>query len=497
MRNKLPFFILASIGLVLYLPSLFGPFLWDDEDFVYANQYVKEFRIDKFFTDSQTAGRGKLSNYYRPLPQIVYATTHSLFGPKPPFFHAVNILVHIGAASAIFIFLRLMLTGKAPPGISLLVALIFLIHPVQTEAVSYISGLSDPLYVLFGTLALITFSLRNKRHNMLILSLGFFVLSLLSKETALVFLPLTLLLEWTISHKIRHSLYFALPAGLYLLYHFTAINNLDIAAAWGQTAYTQSVTTRFLTFISNWYSYLLLLVFPWHLFMERDYSVAIQTNWLSIQSLGFLLINGALIYWLSSKRDAQLWFCYLAFYISFIPYTGIVLINGLFYEHFLYLPLVFFFAFWLLVFKDHLRPVLPLLAVGLFLLATRNIIRQFDWNDEVRFYTQTLHYAPKSIRIRNGLGMAYAKWGNYEKSLQIYAEAIKLSPQTPNLYHNSANVYLATGEVDKAEEFFRRALTVDPNFFFSWQALASLYEQTGQKEKLDLLLREYQKGPLN
>ncbi len=116
MSTRISLIILAITGLLLYLPSLFGPFLWDDEDFVYANKYVENFQIDKFFTDSQTAGRGKLSNYYRPIPQIVYAITHSLFdlpagrqGFNPFWYHLVNVLAHITASIAIFLFFKILL----------------------------------------------------------------------------------------------------------------------------------------------------------------------------------------------------------------------------------------------------------------------------------------------------------------------------------------------------------------------------------------------------
>ena len=104
--------ILTLVGFLLYLPSLTGPFLWDDEDFVYANEYVRDFRIDKFFTDSQTAGRGKLSNYYRPLPQIAYASVHAIFGFNPFWYHLLNVLAHITAACAILSFFYVLLNSK-------------------------------------------------------------------------------------------------------------------------------------------------------------------------------------------------------------------------------------------------------------------------------------------------------------------------------------------------------------------------------------------------
>lgn len=458
---KKHFVILVIVGFLLYLPSLKGPFLWDDEDFIYANKYVKNFQIDKFFTESQTAGRGKLSNYYRPIPQIVYATTHAIFGFNPFWFHLMNVLAHTAAAYAIFYFFY-KLTKIAHW--SLLIALFFVVHPVQTEAVSYISGLSDPLFVFFGFLSLIYFPQKK--------SLLFFILCLLSKETGIIFLPLLFLFNLTCLKRI--ILFFIVTAS-YLLYHFTFINQFDTTSAWGNTPYANSVTIRLLTFVQNLYTYFALLIFPKDLFMERDYSIHIQTSfyhWSFILSL----ILFPLIFYLVRKSKLLI-FCFLAFFISFIPYTGIVLINGIFYEHFLYLPLVFFFAFLILLVPKSSSTLLISLTL-LTLFTARNVIRQFDWLDPVRFYSQTLSHAPQSIRIQNGLAMAYSEMGNEQLAIQQYNNAIHLNPKVPNLYHNLANVYLAQGNLKLAEENYQKALEVDPNFFFSAQSLTVITTAT-------------------
>src|SRR5688572_18729078 len=86
---------LVIIGLATYFISLFGGFIWDDEDFVHQNRYVAEFQLDKFFTANVIEGRDKLSNYYRPLQLTLYGITHLIFGYKPFFFHLLAIVIHI------------------------------------------------------------------------------------------------------------------------------------------------------------------------------------------------------------------------------------------------------------------------------------------------------------------------------------------------------------------------------------------------------------------
>lgn len=547
--------ILVLVGFLVYLPSLFGPFVWDDEDFVYANSYVANFQVDKFFTASITEGRNKGSNYFRPIQEIAYATTHAVFGFNPFWFHLLNVLAHICAACAIFYFFTLLLKqikngvgifsqpkGKADTApvpvkaalgeknipshfllsIPFLISLVFLIHPIQTEAVSYISGLSDPLYVLFGFLSLIFYLLKDERKNMIPLSLFFFILSILSKETGLVFLPILILMSaiqqtnhltiknlWKFVANSWKSLFaYLVTALLYLWYHFTFINTFDIKAAWGNNPYANSVLVRLLTFVQNQFLYVQLLIFPKDLFMERDYSIPIQTHFLNPYLIIFVAFNALILFGIWKLRNSLpiahcklLIFTYLAFFVSLLPYTGIVLINGIFYEHFLYLPMIFFFSFvmftaveisHLLKFTFPRNLLLLTLFILFVLLSLRTVQREFDWTDSIRFYSQTLEHAPKSIRIINGLGMAYADKGNLDQAIKEYSLIPPINPNIPNAYHNLANAYAAKGDIHNAEKYYLKALEVDPNFLFSFQSLANLYQQTGQKDKLQKLIEKYQ-----
>ncbi len=489
--------LLVVIGFFLYVPSLFGGFMWDDEDFVYENQFVKNFRIDKFVTSDAIAGRGKVSNYYRPVQLTIYSTTHALFGFSPFPFHLMNVIVHTGAATAVFLFFALF-SGQLL--ISFLIALFFLMHPVQTEAVSYISGLSDPLVALFGFTSLIFFLKREKRPSFYWLSIFFFILTLLSKETGVVFTGLITLLWLLFDKKKKLTVLFPffLMTGIYLLFHITVINRQDMTLVWGNSVYATSIVARLLTFIQNLFTYGGLLIFPKDLFMERDFTVSLQTNPLNPSLILFVIINGIILGALwkirhQIQRFRLLLFSYLGFFITFAPFSGIMLINGIFYEHFLYLPLIFFFSGMLFA-LPRLSPKIIIAIAGciLVLFAGRTILRQMEWIDAIKFYRQTLEHAPQSIRVRNNLGMAYATSGDINAAIGEYTEALKLNNRIPNLYHNLGNAYLTKGDAATAEQQFQKAIEVDPGFIFSYRALLELYQQTGQRDKFTKLLEEYQ-----
>ena len=486
------FILLFLIGFLVYIPSLFGRFFWDDFDFITDNRYVTEMRVDRFFTNDVIAGRGKISNYYRPLQSLTYAAIYKLFGPIPFFYHLTNNLFHTGAAIAIFLFFTEISSNLI---ISFFIALIFLIHPVQTEAVSYASGLSDPLFAFFGFLSLFFFLKRTKK-KYYIFSLIFFILSLLSKELGLVFLGL-IFLAWLFEKKrknILNLLPYALISLIYIAFHLSFINKENIKLSWGNTLYSSSALVRFLTFIHNLFAYIGLIIFPKDLFMERDFSIKIITNPINRYLILFILINVLVVFLIFKIRKKikhfnLVIFSYLAFFGSFFPVSGIMLINGIFYEHFLYLPTVFFISFLFFIFESFFnKKILIAISFIIGVLIIRSILRQLDWIDPVRFYNQTLEYAPQSWRIRNNLGMAYAEKGDLVSAIKQYNNTIQLNNHIPNPYYNLGNAYLSLGQLATAEGYFKKAIDVDPNFIFSYSSLLNLYRFTNQRTKLEQLI---------
>ena len=342
-----------------------------------------------------------------------------------------------------------------------------------------------------------------------ILSIGFFILSLLSKELALILPGIIILMALSLralrvnqkgeaiytNNKIATSsgsaetprndilfvAIFATIALLYLISRFTFLQFSDIALFWKGNPYGEHFVTRLATFFQNFFVYLGLLIYPKDLFMERDFSVNIVTSLWNVWTYLFLALNASVIviYVINkNKKSVRLFFFFwIAFLISLIPYTGIFLLNGIFYEHYMYLPQIFFWAgVFTLIHKylKKLRLLKVLMIVLLLLLLIRSYARQYEWIDSERFYRQTLSYAPKSVRIMNGLGMSLAEKRNCEEAIRIYKRASVLSPRTPNLYHNIANCYVSMQKTDEAEKYYLKALEADPSFSFSCIALQKM-----------------------
>ena len=137
----------------LYTPIVLEfRFFWDDNDNVVNNIYVKDFtHWKKYFTDNLIAGSGLVSNYYRPFLLVAFAILYKMFELMAEPWHVFNILLHAANSFLLFLFLRRLLRRKF---LSLSVSLVFLVHPIQTEAITMITATADPLFFFFYLMAL-------------------------------------------------------------------------------------------------------------------------------------------------------------------------------------------------------------------------------------------------------------------------------------------------------------------------------------------------------
>ncbi|MCX7917710.1 MAG: hypothetical protein N2589_06250, partial [bacterium] len=145
--KKIIWFLTSSIFFV-YLNSIFNPFIWDDFSLIYENPFIKSFKflLHFFNTDIFLSA----SNFYRPIQMFFYALVYRIFKDNPIGYHLLNILFHSGCAILVYLLLRKIYGER----VSFLVALVWGIHPINTEAITYISGTADPLFLFFGLLGI-------------------------------------------------------------------------------------------------------------------------------------------------------------------------------------------------------------------------------------------------------------------------------------------------------------------------------------------------------
>ena len=178
--------IIGGITLAAYLPALFGGFVYDDNRFVEENDAIRSLSpssIVSFFTDPKTIAPVGWKGIYRPLRTLDFAVDYVVSGGRPWFFHLRNVLYHaLGAILLMLVLCELFGDGKGARRSAFLGALLFALHPVNTEAVAWITSRGDVLVLVFFLLALLL-HLRGRRG----LAALVLVIALLSKESAVVF----------------------------------------------------------------------------------------------------------------------------------------------------------------------------------------------------------------------------------------------------------------------------------------------------------------------
>jgi len=533
---------LMVVGFFVYAFNLNNPLFWDDEDWIIRNNFVHSISWDnvKFWlTHNTLAGVGLKSNYYRPFLFFTFALNYVISGIKPFGYHLFSNLIHIANGILIFLLLKrfdLGISKGLTLAVAFLTSLIFLIHPLQTEAITYISGRGDALVTFFMLFALYlwtndtacrydkTVDNSSQRHDvsLRVLSLISLVLALLSRETAIIFPFLVLAFYVSFISKerflksIRQGLiktwpYFAvvLVYGILRLTVLNFQNTLNFYTA--PNIYSENLHVRLFTFLPVLWEYLKLLFVPIGLHMERSsvvYSSLFQWPVWPI----FLGLVG-LLAWLRHLYKNQspafkVWFFGVAlFFIPLGPVSGITPINALIYEHWLYLPMMGFWfvvSFYIVKLFGYLKSqklliaycsLIIILVVYLSFFAYQSIQRNLLWGDPLAFYLDILKYEPDSVRINNNVGNIYYNKKDIENAEKYYGIAASQEDIFAEPYFNLGTILQSRGDIYGAIKLYEKAIEINPNFYYPYQNLAVIYAQQGNLtkaveniEKLKLLI---------
>jgi protein O-mannosyl-transferase len=271
MQNKrlLVLFLILSTAFFIYSTSLRNKFIWDDFHLIANNEDIRSFKnVPVAFKKHLFQELGG-SNFYRPIQTVSFMVDYALWKSNQVGYHMTNLLFHLLNVALIYFFVSRISKNR---DIGILTSMIFAIHPINTEAVTYISGRADPLSAFFF-LAAFMFYIRFKDRKKIIfsfISVSLFAFSLLTKEAVLIFPLVLIFYDAMISEKdkvdataVRSYVPYFLVLFVYLFYRFFVLGIpfrfLDNIA----------FDIYILTTIKIVVLYLGLLFFPLNLHMER------------------------------------------------------------------------------------------------------------------------------------------------------------------------------------------------------------------------------------
>jgi tetratricopeptide (TPR) repeat protein len=490
--------IILALGAIVYLNSLLGTFIWDDIPLVVTNLHIRDLGyIPRLFTEN-IYHQDMMGRFYRPVLMATFALDYKSWGLEPFGYHLTNLLIHL--ANAVLIFnIILLIFGRRP--LAFLTALFFVLHPVQTEAVSYISGRADLLAAFFCLVSLMFFIEHfgrdgNSRRLYYAASALFFVFGLLTKEIA-AFLPLIFILYEAcfgrFSFKgLRKYIPLAAVLCVYAFIRHIVLLNVKGASIVSDFA---PLFSRLLTIPSVVVAYFKMLLFPAGLHMERsDFLFDPVVSFLDprfIISSVFLIALGIVI-WLIRRRSKPVFFGFLWFILALLPVLNISPINAFVAEHWLYFPSAGFFlaasAIFLSAFdfKSTRLCIVSFLIVICAILGVLTIRQNYVWRDPVIFYNYTLRFSPQSARVHTNLGVAYFNLKLYKDAEREYLEAIRLDPFSRHTFYHYLNLgalYDTMGKEDKALSTYEKAIRINPNLPLAYRFTGNIYYRRGKYQE--------------
>ncbi len=473
-KNHKVFFLLfiCIITWIVYFNSLQVPFYLDDIRSISNNQLLQ---TGSFFEIAQAHGM-------RAVSYLSFAFDYKISGEISQL-HISNILVHMLNGSLVFVLFQLLLF-KTPNGIvqiakhnntltayiPLIGALLFIVHPLHTQAVTYIVQRSASLAALFYLAALCSYiSLRVQPKHAIkfvffICFTVFFVLALFTKQNTAT-LPLVLFaLELTLFKKLKlqHLLiaFITVSASVLITYLVDSALVTKIALIIDAKTRENDVYTRldyFLAQMSVLWLYIGKFFFPYPLRLEYPYQVNDFPLWQSIVAgvAHIALITMALIY---RKRFPLLCFALAFYYIAHLVESGLVPIKDIAVEHRTYLPnvglvLVTTFSLILLANKTKIKSIALVFTAIFLALSTTTIYRNNQWLNPVTFYQNELSYSPYNCRILSNLADIYSKQGNADRAFKQIELCVNNSVQglkNPEIVNNYIALLGQTNQANKA-----------------------------------------------
>lgn len=538
--------IIALAGFLAYANTFTVPFQFDDDAYIVNNPIIRMFHyfaapwdIADLTEHTPTAVPPALRYAFttRMLGYLTFAVNYRLHGLGVAGYHAVNLAIHI--LNGIFVFLILRATlrigrdsemagegGPAEDFIAGLTALIFVSHPIQTQAVTYLSQRFASLAACFYLLSILLYlrfclsSPGRQRKAFHAGSLVAAVAAMLTKEFTIT-LPIMLalyditFLPGSIRDRIRRLAPFALTLAIIPALVFIqqgSFSSLDSTMRTITAADSSGIPRShyLLTQFRVAALYLRLLFFP--VGQNVDHDVPVYTSLFEPPVLFSLLLLLALfcaalwLYAVSKKKPENpelrlAAFGILWFFITLSVESSVIPLGELVAEYRLYLPSVGLIAsvvslalFAIRKFSrpEGLRPVpaavLCALVVIPLLIATS--LRNTVWGSETSLWEDASRKSPGLVRPHQNLGLYYGRQGRLEDAKRELTAALALEPRNFELHNNLGVIYKQLGEYDHAVQEYTTVLALSPGDVMARYNLGNLYLAQG---RIPEAVREYEK----
>ena len=483
-QNILIALVILAAVFVSYSSALNAGFVWDDEFLVVSNPLVRApiWSFQAFKQDIVNSSF-RYSVYYRPVQITSYAFDRMIWGTSSFGYHLVNILLHFANSFLVFLLAfrisRNKLTG-------LLAGLFFAVHPQQVGAVSFISGRADLLFCFFGFLYMLFF-LQDRgpgRKASIAISTIFLALSLLSKESAVIF-PFLMLMVGAVAFRGEFPPKRYVPGFAAVLAYFVLRVFVLKAGVPGIFA-AGSFLKLFHAYAAVAERALVQIFFPAALHFR---SIGGWDLNIAILALSALLAAG-LIFFLKNERRILLT-ALAFFFVAAIPPAISYARFGVFAEQWMYLPSVGLFLFVAAALSGFCvkKRYIPVLLAGALILSAiaffAGSTRAYNvyWKDSSSLSERVLSFSPEDSTALYYKALGEAKAGGASVALDVMRSAREDGEPDAVQFYLKGRMALAAGETGEAEEDFTKALALRPDYDDGYVGMAFVSFVKGEETK--------------
>lgn len=489
--------LFTLLGFLIYSNTFGVSPRFDDSIFIFDKILVRD--ISRIWTGG---------DLFRKIPYLTFAFNYWWTGQEVWSWHLVNLICHIvttcvvyGIARAVW---RSPIMQKSPLAahaewLSLMTGLVFLCHPIQTSAVTYIYQRMIVIATFFHALAIYGYlkARIDGRRRYWLIAVGASVLAVFTKQVNMT-LPLTLLLTEvafcapTVRAFLKNSLRFVPLAAIPIAGYGWAmkIDFLHLSLDTVRKFYPLNINSQLgwhewvLTQINVMRTYLRLMVFPMNQTLDYDYPV--YQSWTEPGVILSLVVIGAVF-----LLAAACWRNYRAvswavFFMASVLLLEFFAIRDIIFEHRLYLPMLGFAigAPSLVAAAIHDAKRLKIFSIVLIAaLSVAAFARNAVWADEEKFWLEGIRRAPQKGRPYYSLGVYYAFHGDYAKAVPLYQRAIQIWPNYADAYCNLGKSLEELGQMDQAIFYYAKALQLDPTMPEALNNFGSALVRAGRQKE--------------
>ncbi len=497
--------IIIIVGFIVYFNILFNGFVWEDNTLIINNPWGHTFAIFSLQNTFNQLGQ------YRPVTALYSAILYALFSTAPFFYHFIQITLHSVNSILLFLIFTRFFTKK----VSLCLSLLFLVLPIQVESVSYIGAFDNLLFFLFGSMALLL-SLKEKITLIRFIAVsGLLFLSILSKETGILFLTIILLYRFLFKRKFILP-FIALSIPVFLFYLMRFWTGIGIGKSVLVPIDKLTLIARIINIPAIIFYYIKTFFLPVQLAVNQQWVVTAMDFqnfylplFLDLLFFSLLALLGRYIL-KTNKKDFPIFLFFLIWFLAGLFFhLQIIPLNMTVADHWFYFPIVGLLG--IIGVGTHeitsqnkkFSKIATISIVAILVVfSARTMVRSANWYDDTTLFTHDSKIED-NFETETFLANTYFSQQQYNEALNHYKKSVEMYPYADNLF-DLARVYDGLNDPQKAEDYYYKAIQHSKGTRFtnallmSYENLADLLTfHNNPKEAIKLVKEALQSYPTN